>query len=101
MPHRYAAANGPHKGHGREERIIVRLAAAIHLGVELALLHAAEVARTALVPRLLPLTTLPRERRRKRGVVEPHVDGAVLARVRRRRVSRVAWRAERGLRGRV
>ena len=96
MPHRYAAANGPHKGHGREERIIVRLAAAIHLGVELALLHAAEVACTALVPRLLPLATLPRERCRKRGVVDPHVDRAVLARVRRRRVSRVAWRAERG-----
>ena len=102
MPDGHASTDSdrPHKGYGCQERIIVRLAAAIHLGVELALLDAAEVACTALVPGLLPLATLPRERRRKRGVVDPHMDRAVLARVRRRRVSRVVWRAERGLGGR-
>ena len=100
MPDGHASTDSdwPHEGHWRQERIIVPLAAVVCLRVELASLHAAEIARTALVLRPLSFATLPRELRR--GVAGLHVNRVVLARVRRRRVSRVVWRAERGLGGR-
>lgn len=74
------------------------LTAAVLLGVELAALHAAEVARATLVHLPLAVAALLRDLRGERRVFGPQVDRVVLARVRRVRDGRVAGRFERGLR---